>query len=158
MQAENTLARRRTSRTRRSNIIPFPGRTANTPTAPSPPADYPDSDDDLKRLDLNGLLVKNSETTYFLRARGDSLSGLCVQDGDLLVADRSEPCGAGDVVAAYVRDWLLIGRLARRRGKLVLTRDSATSSHPATLSTDFKVWAKITHAIHSFGEGGAADE
>ena len=50
---------------------------------PSPAQDYEDP-----RLHLNDLLVKNPDTTFVIKANGDSMIGAGVYDGDMLVVDR----------------------------------------------------------------------
>ena len=40
-------------------------------------------------LDLNRLCISHPAATYFVRARGDSMVGAGIDDGDILVVDRS---------------------------------------------------------------------
>ena len=40
-------------------------------------------------LDLNRLCISHPAATYFVRARGDSMIGAGIDDGDILVVDRS---------------------------------------------------------------------
>ena len=40
-------------------------------------------------LDLNRLCIAHPAATYFVRARGDSMVGAGIDDGDILVVDRS---------------------------------------------------------------------
>ncbi|MFM7311940.1 MAG: LexA family protein, partial [Cyanobium sp.] len=51
---------------------------------PSPADDYIDSG-----IDLNEALIRHPSSTFFLRVSGDSMVGAGIQDGDLLVVDRS---------------------------------------------------------------------
>ena len=53
-------------------------------------------------LDLNELLVKRPAATYFVRVEGDSMVGAGINDGDLLVVDRSLRPADGDVIIASV--------------------------------------------------------
>ena len=53
-------------------------------------------------LDLNELLVKRPAATYFVRVAGDSMIGAGIQDGDLLVVDRSLRPADGDIIVASV--------------------------------------------------------
>lgn len=64
---------------------------------PSPAEQYVE-----RPLDLNELLVSRPAATYFVRAQGDSMSGAGVQDGDLLVVDRSLEPEDGSMVIACV--------------------------------------------------------
>lgn len=48
------------------------------------------ADDHLEgQLDLHDLMVKRPAATFFCRADGDSMTGAGIQDGDLLVVDRT---------------------------------------------------------------------
>ena len=53
-------------------------------------------------LDLNELLVKRPAATFFVRVQGDSMTGAGINDGDLLVVDRSLRPASGDVIIASV--------------------------------------------------------
>ena len=53
-------------------------------------------------LDLNELLVKRPAATYFVRVEGDSMVGAGINNGDLLVVDRSLRPADGDVIIASV--------------------------------------------------------
>lgn len=51
---------------------------------PSPVDDYIS-----QQLDLNDLLIRNPVATFFVRAAGDSMTGVGINDNDILVVDRS---------------------------------------------------------------------
>ena len=54
-------------------------------------AGFPSPADDFKetRISLDRELVKNKEATFYARVDGDSMIGAGLEDGDLLVIDRS---------------------------------------------------------------------
>lgn len=62
---------------------------------PSPAQDYID-----EMLDLNDLCIRHRSATYFVRASGHSMNDAGIKDGDLLVVDKSEKPGHGDIVIA----------------------------------------------------------
>lgn len=51
---------------------------------PSPADDFIES-----RLDLNRALIKNPSSTFYAKVKGESMTGDGVNDGDLLVIDKS---------------------------------------------------------------------
>ena len=55
-------------------------------------AGFPSPADDFKetRISLDRELVKNKEATFYARVSGDSMVGAGLDDGDLLVIDRSK--------------------------------------------------------------------
>ena len=51
---------------------------------PSPAQDYL-----TESIDLNKILIRHTETTFYAKVSGDSLSDIGISDGDLAVIDRS---------------------------------------------------------------------
>src|SRR4051812_27977846 len=88
----------------------------------SVPAGFPSPADDFieQRLDLTSHLVRNPEATFFVRAKGDSMTDIGIQDGALLVVDRSLEACNGRVVVAVVEGALAVKRLRRRNGRVWL--------------------------------------
>ena len=68
---------------RRPLRLPLAGATVAA-GFPSPADDYIDSG-----IDLNEVLIRHPSSTFFLRVSGDSMVEAGIQDGDLLVVDRS---------------------------------------------------------------------
>ena len=78
------------------------------------PAGFPSpADDHLEgRLDPTALLVRRPAATFFCRADGNSMDGVGIHDGDLLVVDRSIPPQPGDIVVATLDGGLTVKMLA----------------------------------------------
>lgn len=51
---------------------------------PSPAADFEES-----KVSLDHMLIKNKEATFYAKASGTSMIGAGIDDGDILVIDRS---------------------------------------------------------------------
>lgn len=81
------------------------------------------------RVDLHDYVVKRPDATFMVRVQGPSMREANIQDGDLLVVDRSLPATDGKVVVAAVDGDLTVKTL--RRGK------AGVELHPA--NPDFKV-------------------
>lgn len=64
---------------------------------PNPAQDYIES-----FLDLNEALVKNPAYTFYGRVRGNSLIDANVDEGDVLIIDKSERVAEGDMVVAFI--------------------------------------------------------
>jgi DNA polymerase V len=79
------------------NKIPLPLFSCGVSAGfPSPADDYIG-----QQLDLNDLLIKNPAATFFVRVAGDSMTGVGINDKDILVVDRSlEPVHGRIVIAA----------------------------------------------------------
>lgn len=108
---------------------------------PNPAEDYLEGD-----LDLAAYLVKNRPATFFLRVRGDSMVGAGIDDGDLLVVDRSLSAANGTVVIAVIGDEMVCKRLHRANGRLVLRAENP--KYPPLAPAEFTVWGIVTFAVH----------
>ena len=114
---------------------------------PSPADDYIES-----RLDLNEYLVRHKEATFFLRVKGDSMTGANIHDGSLLIVDKAAEPKHGDIVVVVVDGELTVKRLYRRDGVVKLTAENA--AFPEILikpESELVVWGVVRHVVHSFG-------
>ena len=67
-------------------------------------------------LDLHAALVPNPVCTFYMRVSGNRLRQHGIQDGDLMVIDRSvEPCSGHVVVVAHQGSFLLRPLLRQHR-------------------------------------------
>ena len=64
---------------------------------PSPSQDYLE-----QTLDLNRFLVSHPESTFFAKVVGDSMIDVGIEEGDLLVIDRSIDPQDGHIVVAFL--------------------------------------------------------
>ena len=87
----------------------------------SVPAGFPSpADDYLERsLDLNTYLIKHPAATYLARAKGHSMEGCGIYDGDLLIVDRSLEPQHGQIVIAALDGQLTCKILDKNRQCLV---------------------------------------
>jgi DNA polymerase V len=111
---------------------------------PSPATDYIEA-----RLDLNQLMIQHAEATFFLRAKGLSMLGAGINDGDLLVVDRSINAAHGHVVIAVVDGEFTVKRLHQKTGAVHLI--SENPDYPNITFTDgqeLQIWGVVTNVIH----------
>ena len=64
---------------------------------PSPAADFDES-----KISLDNVLVKNREATFYAKASGTSMIGAGIDDGDILVIDRSIEPQNNKVAVCYI--------------------------------------------------------
>jgi len=113
---------------------------------PSPADDYID-----RLLDLNELLIKNPAATFFVRVAGESMIGVGIHDGDILVVDRAVEPANGKIVVAAVNGELTVKRLLRHKGTCRLVAENP--AYPQMEISDeiqFEVWGVVTSVIHQF--------
>ncbi len=113
-------------------------------------AGFPSPADDFleKRLDLNDYLAKNPAATYLVRATGDSMQGVGIHDGDVLVVDKSAEVTDGKVVIAIVYGEFTVKTLKRRNGHAFLV--PANAEYPEielTPEMECEVWGVVTSVI-----------
>ena len=104
-------------------------------------------------LDLNEYLVKRPAATYFVRVSGDSMSGAGINDGDILVVDRSLRPADGDIIIACVDGDFTVKRFRKegtgtgRTIKLV----AANPNYPDIVlkpGQELDYFGKVTACIH----------
>ena len=88
---------------------------------PSPAADF-----QVKRHDLNDLLITHPAATFMWRARRLSMIELGIGDGDLLVCNRALIPKHGDRVIAEVDGDFAVEQLFRRNGMVQLRSGNPT--------------------------------
>jgi len=75
---------------------------------PSPAQDYVEAE-----LDLNDYCITRKNSTFFVRAIGNSMTDIGLNSGDLMVVDKAEDAKHGDIVIAeidgeFTVKWLLL--------------------------------------------------
>ena len=121
--------------------------------ASRPAAGFPAPGDDMveKVLDLNDLLIVNPISTFFVRVEGDSLQGVGIFSGDMLVIDRSVSVSDGKIVLAAVYGELVVKRFVKTRSGAELVSENATYS-PIKLedSDDIFIWGVVVGSVRKF--------
>jgi DNA polymerase V len=85
-------------------------------------AGFPSPADDFKetRISLDRELVKNKEATFYARVSGDSMIGAGLDDGDLLVIDRSLNPENGKIAICFVDGEFTVKRIKKEKKKIYL--------------------------------------
>ncbi|MBR5835860.1 MAG: translesion error-prone DNA polymerase V autoproteolytic subunit [Bacteroidales bacterium] len=110
---------------------------------PSPATDYM-----TQAIDLNRELVKHPAATFYGRVVGDSMIDAGVEEGDILVIDRSLDPHDGDMAVCFV-DGEFTLKYMRFKGD-ALTLVPANEKYPSIEikeGVDFKMWGVVTYVI-----------
>lgn len=111
---------------------------------PSPADDYVETS-----LDLGEHLVTNEEATFFVRVSGNSMTGVGIHNGDILVVDRSVEPQDGSVVVAALDGELTVKRYQLRSGYPYLIPESeGYDPIPIHDGQELIVWGVVQHVIH----------
>lgn len=108
---------------------------------PSPAQDYVESE-----LDLNEYCIRHPAATYFIRAVGNSMNDLGLQDGDLLVVDKSVEAQHGDIVIAEIEGEFTVKRLLLHPRPAL---QPMNPSYPTLYPDEMVIFGVVMHFIHS---------
>lgn len=112
----------------------------------SPARDYKS-----KSLDLNDLLIRNSPATFFWNVSGDSMRDEGINNGDLLIIDRSLEAKHGDVVIAEINGDVAVKKLYKR-AKVVELRSANPAYEPIRFEEgdELLIWGVVRSVVHIF--------
>lgn len=113
---------------------------------PSPAEDYAET-----YLSLDELVNVRAPSVYLVRAGGDSLTGVGIYDGDVLVVDKAAVANKGEVVIALIQGEFTAKVLsydANDRPVLL----AANPDYPSITFQDgeqLDIWGVVTDNLHS---------
>ena len=103
------------------------------------------------RLSLDALLIHNKEATFFVRAKGNSMFGAGIFDGDLLVVDKSLTPSSGDIVIAVIDGDLTVKRLIKHGGIITLKAENSRFKEIELKDgQELQVWGVVTSTVKKF--------
>ena len=110
---------------------------------PSPAQDYIESG-----IDLNRELVKNPPSTFFGRVSGDSMTGAGIDDGDLIVIDKSLQAGDGDIAVCFLDGEFTLKRIRIEKDAVSLVPENPKyKSIRVAPDQHFIIWGVVTYCI-----------
>lgn len=110
---------------------------------PSPADDYSSVG-----IDLNAILIENEPATFVTQASGDSMEGIGIFDGDLVIVNRSLTARNGSLIVAEVLGDFTLKRLRILEGKPWLyPENKCYSPMKITPAMNFTVWGVVKHTI-----------
>ncbi len=102
-------------------------------------------------VDLNEKLVRNRESTFFLKVNSDAMKEAGISTGDLVIVDRSIPPANGKIVIVMLDGELIIRRLEiHNHKKRLLPASNRLSPIEISEGALFSIWGVVTYVIHSF--------
>jgi repressor LexA len=103
----------------------------------------------LDTLSLDGYLVKKKEKTYLLEVKGDSMIDAGIQEGDLVVAERTAEARPGDIVIAELDGGWTMKYLRKKDGKPYL--EAANKNYPIMRPTEsFHIAAVVKGVVRKY--------
>lgn len=98
-------------------------------------------------LDLNDLLVKREEATFFVRVTGRSMVDAGIHPNDILIVDRSLEAKHGKIVIAVIDGEVTVKRLYNQAGKVILKAQNPQYKD-IPINGALHIWGVVTSVIH----------
>lgn len=112
---------------------------------PSPAADFDES-----KISLDNVLVKNKEATFYAKASGNSMTGAGIDDGDILVVDRSLEPQNNKIAICFIDGEFTVKRIKLENEEVYLMPENKNYK-PIKISeeNDLIIWGIVTYVIKS---------
>lgn len=113
---------------------------------PSPALDF-----NQKSIDLNKYLIKHPEATFYGRVKGFSMKDIGIEEGDLLVIDKSIPPLNGKIAVCFI-DGEFTLKIIKLEKDCCWLMPANEQYKPIKVTEDnnFIIWGIVVHAIKSF--------
>lgn len=99
-------------------------------------------------IDLNKEIVKHPASTFYGRVVGNSMSEEGIEEGDILVIDKSLDLIDGDLAVCYIDGEFTVKRVKLETDAAWLV--PSNSEYPpikVTKENDFMIWGIVTYTI-----------
>lgn len=116
-------------------------------------AGFPSPADDFIELsiDLNKALIKNRDTTFFAKVRGHSMKNAGIDDGDLLVIDRSLEPQNNKIAICQIDGDFTVKRIKIEKNIIWLIAENEDFNPiKVTPENEFIIWGIVIHSVKSF--------
>ncbi|MDP4266447.1 MAG: translesion error-prone DNA polymerase V autoproteolytic subunit [Bacteroidota bacterium] len=113
---------------------------------PSPALDFVDF-----KIDLNRHLIKHPYSTFYGLVKGHSMKDAGINDGDLLVIDKSLEPVNNKIAVCFIDGEFTLKRIKIKKNECWLIPENE-SYEPirVTEENDFLIWGMVTYVIKSF--------
>jgi DNA polymerase V len=113
-------------------------------------AGFPSPADDFKefKISLDKTLVRNKEATFYAKVSGQSMVGAGLDDGDLLVVDKSLDPQHNKIAVCFIDGEFTVKRInVTKDGVYLKPENPAYDPIKVTEESDFQIWGIVTHVI-----------
>ena len=113
---------------------------------PSPATDYVEDD-----IDLNIHLIKNAPATFLIRVQGKSMHDVGINDGDLLIVDKSLNAKNFSTVIVNINEELVVKTFIKEKNQSFLTSGPKNLNNKINLNDNPEtlIWGVVTYVIHA---------
>jgi DNA polymerase V len=98
-------------------------------------------------LNLNELLVKHEQATYFVRVAGRSMIDANIFPDDILIVDRSLEAVHNKIVLAVIDGEVTVKRFCSENGKVILKAENPEYKD-IHINGELNIWGVVTSIVH----------
>jgi DNA polymerase V len=110
---------------------------------PSPAADFDES-----KISLDNVLVKNREATFYAKASGTSMIGAGIDDGDIMVIDRSLEPQNKKIAICLIDGEFTVKRIKIEKDAVYLMPENKNYQPiKVTDENELVIWGIVTYVI-----------
>ena len=110
---------------------------------PSPASDFEES-----RISIEKVVIKNKESTFYAKVSGDSMKDAGLNDGDILVIDRSEELKNNKIAVCYLNGDFTVKRVKiEKKAVYLIPENKNYKTIEVTEENEFVVWGIVTYVI-----------
>lgn len=103
----------------------------------------------LDTLNLDNYLIKNRTASYLLKVKGDSMIEAGINEGDLVIVERTESPKEGDIVIAEVDGgWTM--KYFKKKGNTFYLQPANKNYKPIYPENDMKISAVVKGVIRKY--------
>lgn len=115
-------------------------------------AGFPSPADDMhEKLDLIKMLVKHPASTFFFRISGTSMVDASLDEGDVIIVDKSLDPYDGCIAVCYIDGEFTVKRveMGENKVRLMPANEHNTAYKPIEVTPDneFRIWGVVTYVI-----------
>ena len=113
-------------------------------------AGFPSPADDFKelRISIDQEVVRNEEATFYARVSGESMQGAGLDDGDLLVIDRSLEPVDNKIAVCFIDGEFTVKRLKVNKDEVLLIPENPKyQSIKVTEENELTIWGVVTYVV-----------
>ena len=113
-------------------------------------AGFPSPADDFKelRISIDQEVVRNEEATFYARVSGESMQGVGLDDGDLLVIDRSMEPQHDKIAVCYIDGDFTVKRLKVAEDCVwLMPENDRYKPLQVTEESELIIWGIVTHVL-----------
>lgn len=110
---------------------------------PSPAIDFED-----EKMSLDKFLVKNHEATFYARADGDSMTGAGIDNGDIMIIDRSLEPQENKIAVCCIDGEFTVKRIKTEKSSLYLMPENKDFEPiKITAENNLIIWGIVIYVI-----------